>query len=740
MSWILVAWSMMGGVCVALAAIHIVVWQKRPAESAHLLFAIAAIAIAVLAVFEMFAMKAASVEQLGMLQRWAAIPVAVLMLAIMAFVRVFFGTGRLWLAYSVCALRLLMLIVNFSSDVNFHVLEIVSLRQIDLFWGEAIVAPVDVPNPWNLLDVFSILLYLVYVLDAALALWRQGGATQRRRALRIGGGITLATLVAGGEATLVNQGMLHLPYIITPSCLLFLAAMSWELGSEVFRAAELARDLKLRDAQLRDSAMQMELAASAAGLGMWEWDIERDEFWMTDATRGLFGFRPGERINLRGFLEKVHSEDRENLRRSVIESPGEVGSVHTEFRMLLAHGRERWISAQGSAHSDGQGRPTLVRGVSLDVTRRKQAEDRFRLVVEASPNAMAIVSKDGALMLVNAQMEATFGYSRAELARLRLDDLIPERMRGGLAVLRQLYASQPAPRAAKQAKELYGRRKDGSEFPIEIGLALIDTREDDLMLATIADISERRRAEIESADQRNELTHLSRVALLGELSGSLAHELNQPLAAILSNAQAAQRFLERDAGNIDEVREILADIVADDKRAGEVIRRLRALLKKEEFVHRPVDVNEVVGEVLRMIRSDLLNRNVTVKNDLATDLPMARGDIVHLQQVLLNLFMNACDAMAALAPPDRLLSVSTRLTNDGVIEVCVADQGWGIPPDQLEKVFEPFMTTKAHGMGLGLLVCRTIVQSHGGKLWAVNNAKRGATFHFTLSTYGESHT
>ena len=258
------------------------------------------------------------------------------------------------------------------------------------------------------------------------------------------------------------------------------------------------------------------------------------------------------------------------------------------------------------------------------------------------------------------------------------------------------------------------------------------------MMGATIDITARKQAELEVQQQRGELAHLSRVTMLGELSGSLAHELNQPLTAILSNAQAAQRFLAHDNTDLNEVRDILADIVAEDKRAGEVIRRLRLLLKKGEVQHQPFDINEVVREVLKLVRSDLVNQGVAVHADLAPALPAVNADRVQLQQVLLNLVMNACDAMAGGPAGDHKLIIRTELAGSEGIRVSVADRGVGLAPDNLEKVFEPFFTTKVQGMGLGLSVCRTIITAHGGKLWAANNPERGATFHFTLPASTEA--
>jgi C4-dicarboxylate-specific signal transduction histidine kinase len=220
--------------------------------------------------------------------------------------------------------------------------------------------------------------------------------------------------------------------------------------------------------------------------------------------------------------------------------------------------------------------------------------------------------------------------------------------------------------------------------------------------------------------------------MLGELSGALAHELNQPLTAILSNAQAAQQFLRRDGADLDEVQEILKDIVDEDKRASEVIRRLRVLLTKGHVQLQPLDLNELVQDVLKIMRADLLYNGVSVNTELAPELPVVNGDRVQLQQVLLNLMINGCDAMADTPKHERNLVVRTELVAGEGVRVSVADQGCGIPPNVRERVFEPFITTKKQGMGLGLAVCRTIIAAHGGKLWVENNPGRGATFTFSL--------
>ena len=245
------------------------------------------------------------------------------------------------------------------------------------------------------------------------------------------------------------------------------------------------------------------------------------------------------------------------------------------------------------------------------------------------------------------------------------------------------------------------------------------------------DITQRKRAELDVQHKQKEVMHLARVAMLGELSGALAHELNQPLTAILSNAQAAQRFMSRQPVDLDEVREILADIVEEDKRAGEIIRRLRRLFDKNEAARQPVAVDELVAGVARILRNDLINHGVTLALEPMPQPAWVSADQVQLQQVLINLLMNACDAMAASGSAVKTVRLRSALAG-GQVLLSVSDHGTGIDAATLARIFDPFFTTKQRGMGLGLSICRSIVDSHQGRLWAENNADGGATFHLAL--------
>jgi two-component system sensor kinase FixL len=374
-----------------------------------------------------------------------------------------------------------------------------------------------------------------------------------------------------------------------------------------------------------------------------------------------------------------------------------------------------------------------VRGVSLDVTERKQSEERLRMVVEASSSAMIMVNPLGNMTLVNGRTELVFGYPREELIGEPIEILVPEHIRADHPGYRRGYSTEPTTRAMGAGRELFGRRKDGSLVPVEIGLDPIRTAEGLFVLASIIDITERRRSEHEKEQLRRELAHAGRVTMLGQLASSLAHELGQPLGAILRNAETAELLLQSDSPDLEELRAIVTDIRNDDHRAGDVIDRLRTLLKRRTLDARTIAVDQLTGDVVALAGFDATTRRIRLATNVPPGLPLVRGDRVHLQQVLLNLIMNGMDAVSSGSGGTREVTLDARRNEAGMVEIAVRDSGHGVPPEKLEKLFEAFFTTKPNGMGMGLSISRTIVEAHGGHIWVENNADRGATFRFTLA-------
>lgn len=608
LSWVTVAWFAAISASLTLALVNLLVWARDRTSWSHLLFATASVGNAVFGVFEFGILRAGDPDRIATLLRWAHVPFFVTYCCLLGFVRLYLDAGRPWLAWAAIGTRVCSsLVLNFLSPGNIHFT--VVERAIPVrFLGETVSVPGGVPNAWARVGQLSSLLFLAFVVDAGVSVWRRG---DRRRALTVCGGMFFFMAVAVINAALVNLGLAHLPFLVTFTYLGVLLAMGQELSVDVVRAHELARELRASEAELREKERRMSLAAKAAEIALWEWDIRNDSIWITPGGRALYGIDAREKFDVARFLSTLHVDERDRVRRLLDESVAGAGDYQTEYRVVQPDGTTLWVLARGAVERDASGSPTRMYGVSFDVTPLKEAE--------------------------------------RELLR-----------------------------------------------------------------------------------QHAELAHLSRVSMLGELSGSLAHELNQPLTAILSNAQAARRLLDRDVPDVAEVREILNDIVEQDRRAGDVIQRLRLMLKKGEVQRQPLDVTELILESLRLMRGELSGRGVAVTTELAADLPTVSGDRVQLQQVLLNLVMNASDAMAALEPADRRLLVRAERDGGGGVRVSVSDRGCGIPADRLGAIFEPFVTTKAEGLGLGLAVCRTIVRAHGGEIWAENNGEGtpGATFHF----------
>jgi signal transduction histidine kinase/ABC-type uncharacterized transport system substrate-binding protein len=368
--------------------------------------------------------------------------------------------------------------------------------------------------------------------------------------------------------------------------------------------------LKRAEAALRESGQHMGLAASAAELAMWTWDILRDQIWTTDKGNALFGFAKSDKINFDRFLDALHPEDRETVRRAVAKAMNGDGEYESAYRVVLSDGQVRWIAGRGRVEFGG-GKPLRMRGVSLDITERRQAE-------------------------------------------------------------------------------------------------------------------------LEAARQRNELAHRSRVTLLGELSGSLAHELNQPLGAIVTNAGAALRSLGRDRMTREKFREVLEDIVAAGQRAGEIIRSIKGMLRKTEGARQVVGLNDVIAQMLRLTQSDALAHDCVVLTEFHPALPRVEADVVQLQQVFLNLILNAFEASKDVPKLQRRVIIHTDWDGDGTVRACVRDFGAGLPAEAPERIFEQFFSTKREGMGMGLFIARSIVAAHRGTLCAENAKGGGSQFWLRL--------
>ena len=377
-------------------------------------------------------------------------------------------------------------------------------------------------------------------------------------------------------------------------------------------------------------------------------------------------------------------------------------------------------------------------------TERKQAEEaaraakaRFEGIVEIAQDAIISVDSDQRIILFNQGAEKVFGYTQAEAIGRSLDLLLPRRFEDAHRKHIEDFArSRDVARTIWQRREVSGRRKDGSEFPAEASISKLDLGSELVFTVILRDITERKRAEESLRSVQMELAHVTRVTTLGEMAASIAHELNQPLAAVVINASACLRWLV--AHNLEEAQRSAKLIRADGHRAGEIINRIRALAKKAPPPMDWLDINETILEVIALARSEAQKNRVSLQTKLSSDLPLVMGDRVELQQVILNLIINAIEAMSGVGDnPRELLVRSEKDESQGVL-VAVRDSGPGLDPGNLDRLFHAFFTTKSQGMGMGLAISRSIVEAHGGRLWATTNAPRGAVFQFTLPTAGES--
>ena len=379
--------------------------------------------------------------------------------------------------------------------------------------------------------------------------------------------------------------------------------------------------------------------------------------------------------------------------------------------------------------------PILLLGAAIEETRRaerttRESEERISFAAASSNVGLWQYEFATGTFWATDYCRPLFGLSPSE--PLTLDGLVSRIHPNDSPTASAALASAIA-RAIPLDVEF--RVQDGDEvrwISVQARPVAGDDGKPTAMSGAFGDVTSRKLTEADADVQRQEIAHLMRVSMLGELSGGLAHELTQPLTAILSNAQAGKLLLAKGNKSLSEIGNIFDDIIAEDERAGEVINRLRGMLKKGDVKHETIDMNDLIASTLRLLHSELIDRRMSVSFDNVPNLPAVHGDPVQLQQTLLNLLMNAMDATENVPPARRRISVSAATTDDGGVEVHIYDRGTGLPPSREHKVFEPFFTTKERGLGLGLSICTSIVKLHGGTLSLQNNVREGASAVFRL--------
>jgi PAS domain S-box-containing protein len=376
----------------------------------------------------------------------------------------------------------------------------------------------------------------------------------------------------------------------------------------------------------------------------------------------------------------------------------------------------------------------LILGLLAQKRRRRSAEESLSQKTEeldqffnVTLDLLCIANTDGYFLRLSPSWERILGFTREELMAKRFFEFVhPDDV-----VRTQEVVSALASQEKVSSFENRYRCKDGTYRWLEWTAVPAGS----LIYAAARDFTDQLKAQAEAEQRKEELAHMTRITMMGELTTSLAHEINQPLMAILSNAEAAQRFLGRAEPDISEVRQILDDIIGDDRRASEVVRKVRALVRKEKPREELLDLNKVTQEVISLIRSESLLQGLSIAMELSPDLKIIRGDRVQLQQVILNLILNSAAAMRDCPRGQRKIVVRTAMPDNGNVKASVTDFGTGIDENNLDSIFEPFYTTKPDGLGMGLSISRTIIKAHGGTMEARNNREGGATFAFTLPSH-----
>jgi PAS domain S-box-containing protein len=457
----------------------------------------------------------------------------------------------------------------------------------------------------------------------------------------------------------------------------------------------------------------------------------------------IWGFDPAQGVpSLEAMFQRVHPDDRDRHRAQVRSALDEKRGYSISYRIVLPDGTVKHLDSIGQPVLSASGELVEVVSTQMDVTERVRAEQalresaaKIRRLVDSNIIGIFFSGLEGRVLETNDAFLHLVGHDRDDLVsgRVRWTDLTPpewrERDRRALAELTSNTTAQP------YEKEFF--RKDGSRVPVLVGGALFEKGGNE-GVAFVLDLTERKRAEESLRESEShlaqaqlELAHANRVVTMGQLTSSIAHEVNQPITAAITYALAARRWLSAEPPNFHEVDEALSLIAKEGNRAGEVIARIRALIKKAPTRKDAVAINDAILEIIALSRTEAANNSVSVRTQLAEGLPRVQGDRVQLQQVLLNLIINAIEAMRDVGEKERELLIITRHGPDGV-SVEVRDSGPGFAPADIDRVFEAFHSTKPSGLGLGLSICRSIIEAHNGRLWASANQPRGASFQFAL--------
>jgi PAS domain S-box-containing protein len=494
----------------------------------------------------------------------------------------------------------------------------------------------------------------------------------------------------------------------------------------------LVRRLRRLGQAHRDQARLLDLARDSVLVR----DLENVITYWNRGGEALYGWRREEAVGkvTHQLLQTIFPAPLERITEELFRSGRWEGELHQTKR----DGTQVTVASRWSVQLSDEGRPIGTLETNNDITERKRAEDALHRIQETYLAEAQQLSHTGSFgwnvssaeLFWSEEGFRIFGFDSKSrpsiellLARVHPDDL---------ALVQRVID-----RAANDRQDFNFEHRlrlpDGTVKHVHVVARAMRSETGNVdFVGAVMDVTSIRLAELELQDTRTELARVMRVTSLGELTASIAHEVNQPLGAVVANAEACLGWLDRESPDLDEVHAAIEEIVRDGHRASEVIRRIRALIKKTDTQMEPLDINEIVSEAMNILQHELLRSRVSSRMELSADLPVILGDRIQLQQVLLNLIINGIEAMQPITDRRRELVIRSEQDAKHQARVTVLDCGIGLSPESAHRIFDAFVTTKSSGVGMGLSICRSIIQAHGGRIWASPNEPHGAAVQFTL--------
>jgi two-component system sensor kinase FixL len=494
----------------------------------------------------------------------------------------------------------------------------------------------------------------------------------------------------------------------------------------------------LPDDPIRNEHLRLRI--EGFGVGTWDLDLTTQELEWSETAKSLFGMARDQPITYGLFVSLLLPMDRERMEEAIKRVAEHGGNVDVSFRISRSQGSGHWIRARGGLVRDDTGAPRHISGIFLDIDEEKQLEDALRTreshlrsILDTVPDAMIVINGDGIVQLFSTAAERMFGYAEREAIGKNVSELMPMPDRARHDGYLARYLSTGERHIIGIGRIVTGKRRDGTTFPMHLSIGEMQSGGALYFTGFVRDLTEHQETQARLQELQSELVHISRLSAMGEMASALAHELNQPLAAISNYMQGSRRLLADSTDpNAPKIESAMDRAAEQAIRAGQIIRRLRDFVSRGESEKRVESLSKLIEEAGALGLTGAREQNIQLRFNLNPDFDLVLVDRVQIQQVLVNLFRNALEAMSQSS--QRELIVSNAEVGDEMLEVAVSDTGSGFHDDVKSHLFQTFFTTKETGMGVGLSISRSIIEGHGGRMWAETNASGGATFRFTLPT------